>query len=250
MAGHSQFANIKHRKGAQDAKRAKLFTKIAKEIIVSVKTSGGQTDPNFNPRLRTAIIAARGVNMSNDKIQNAIKRGLGADATDNYEEIRYEGYGPGGIALIVEAMSDNRNRTASDIRSIFTKHGGALGETNSVAFMFERVGYIQYPADKASADAMFEAAIEVGADNCESSAHAHEITCSPDDFHAVREALAEKFGDAEASRLSWHPKTTTELDQEQAQKILNMVETLEDNDDVQHVIGNFVIPDAVAAKLE
>ena len=168
MAGHSKFSNIKHRKGAQDAKRAKVFTKVAKEIIVAVKTAGGQTDPNFNPRLRGAIASARALNMPKDRIDKAIKQGSGQNDDDNYEEIRYEGYAPGGIAIIVEAMTNNRNRTAAEVRTIFNKGGGSLGETGSVAYMFDRVGFIQYPFSVTSNDAMFEAALEAGADDVQS----------------------------------------------------------------------------------
>ncbi|MCH2037300.1 MAG: YebC/PmpR family DNA-binding transcriptional regulator, partial [Rickettsiales bacterium] len=186
MAGHSKFSNIKHRKGAQDAKRAKVFTKVAKEIIVAVKTAGGQTDPNFNPRLRGAIASARALNMPKDRIDKAIKQGSGQNDDDNYEEIRYEGYAPGGIAIIVEAMTNNRNRTAAEVRTIFNKGGGSLGETGSVAYMFDRVGFIQYPFSVTSNDAMFVAALEAGADDVQSDDEYHEITCEPDSFNEVR----------------------------------------------------------------
>lgn len=249
MAGHSKFANIKHRKGAQDKKRAKIFTKLGREIVVAAKS--GQPDPQFNPRLRAAIAAARAGNMPNDKIDAAIKRGSGPQEGETYEEVRYEGYGPGGIALIVEALTDNRNRAAADIRTIFNKNGGSMGESGSVAYMFERVGFIEYPADKAGEEAMFEAVIEAGADNCESSDVAHEITCDPDNFNEVRDVLAEKFGDAEVGRLSWKPLNTIDVtDVEQAQKILRLIDALEDNDDVQYVVANYDVPDDVAEQLE
>ncbi len=248
MAGHSKFANIKHRKGAQDAKRAKIFTKLAKEITVAAKT--GQPDPNFNARLRLAISTARAANMPKDRIETAVKKGSGAGDTDNYEEIRYEGYAPGGIAIIVEALTDNRNRTAPEVRSAFAKNGGTLGETGSVNFMFDRVGLIVYPAEKASADAMFEAALEAGADNVESDEYGHEITCQPEAFIDVREALMAKFGDTETARLAWKPQNViTVTDEEQAAKLLKLIDTLEDSDDVQVVEGNYDIPEELLEKL-
>lgn len=247
MAGHSQFANIKHRKGAQDAKKAKLFTKLQREIAVAVKS--GQPDPNFNARLRNAIIAARTNNMPKDRIEGTIKKATAGNEGDNFEEIRYEGYGSNGVAFIVEALTDNRNRTAGEVRSIFTKAGGSLGETGSVSFMFNHVGLIEYEAKKASADAMFEAALEAGADDVSSSDDWHVITCSTDNFSQVRDALIAKFGDPTSAKLDWIPITTVELDFETAQKILKLVDNLEDNDDVQLVTGNYIIPDEVAEKL-
>ncbi|MCD6034884.1 MAG: hypothetical protein K0R63_625 [Rickettsiales bacterium] len=249
MAGHSQFANIKHRKGAQDQKRAKLFTKIAREIIVAVKSSNGQTDPAYNPRLRAAIIMARKENMPNDRINGSIKKGAGTDSMDNYEEIRYEGYGPGGVAMIIEAMTDNRNRTASEVRSLFTKHGGNLGESGSVAFMFDKVGLIHYLAEAASPDAMFEAALEAGANDCSSDEHGHTIVCAPESFHEVKDALVTKFGEPESGRLSWKPNIMTPVDEETAKSNIKLVDALEDNDDVQFVVPNYDIPDAIAEKL-
>lgn len=248
MAGHSKWANIKHRKGAQDAKRAKVFNKLAREIEVAAKSS---PDPDDNPRLRGAISAARAQNMPNDRIKKAIEKGSGAGAdAANYEEIRYEGYAGGGIALIVEALTDNRNRTASDVRAAFNKHGGTLGETGSVNFMFTRVGLIEYPADVASADDMFEAAVEAGADNAESDEDAHVITCEPDALNEVRDALAKKFGDAETARLSWQPNDRLTVDDEdKASKLLKLIDVLEDNDDVQYVEGNYHIPDEVMEKI-
>lgn len=247
MAGHSQFANIKHRKGAQDAKKAKLFTKLQREIAVAVKS--GQPDPNFNARLRNAIIAARTNNMPKDRIEGTIKKATAGNEGDNFEEIRYEGYGSNGVAFIVEALTDNRNRTAGEVRSIFTKAGGSLGETGSVSFMFNHVGLIEYEAKKASADAMFEAALEAGADDVSSSDDWHVITCSTENFSVVRDALIAKFGDPTSAKLDWIPITTVELDFETAQKILKLVDNLEDNDDVQLVTGNYVIPDEIAEKL-
>lgn len=248
MAGHSKFANIKHRKGAQDKKRANMFTKAGREIIVAARLGG--PDIEFNPRLRTAVAAARAINMPKDKIEYAIKRATNPTDGDNFDEMRYEGYGPGGVAVIVEALTDNRNRSAADLRAIFNKAGGNMGESGSVSFMFDRVGLMVYPADIASADDMFEAALEAGADNCESSDELHEITCEAESFNEVQTALAERFGDAQTARLSWKPQTTTPLDADGAQKILRMIDALEENDDVQHVTANYEISDDVAAELE
>lgn len=248
MAGHSKFANIKHRKGAQDAKRAKIFTKLTREIMVAART--GQPDPNFNPRLRNALIAARKGGVPKDRIDTAIKKGSGEIEGENYEEMQYEGYASGGIAIIVEATTDNRNRTASDVRSAFTKAGGNLGETGSVNFMFDRVGLIEYPANVASADEMFEAAVEAGADNVESNDEWHEITSEMEAFNTVRDALVEKFGDPETACLVWKAKDPQSLNLEQAQKLMKLVDALEDLDDVQNVEGAFDIPDDVAEQLE
>ena len=247
MAGHSKFKNIMHRKGAQDAKRGKIFTKLGREIAVAVKTGG--EDADSNPRLRAAIIAARAQNMPNDKINAAIKRGSGPSDTDNFEEIRYEGYGPGGVALIVEALTDNRNRTASEVRTAFNKSGGNMGETGSVSFMFDRVGQIEYDTEKAAEDSMFEAALEAGADNCESDTYGHTITTTADDLSTVRDALAKTFGDARSAKLVWQPKTTTALDEGQATSLFKLIDVLEDNDDVQHVFGNYDISDELMEKL-
>src|SRR5690242_7810003 len=207
MAGHSQFKNIMYRKGAQDAKRAKIFTKIIRELTVAAKT--GQADPNANPRLRAAITLARQSNMSRDTMERAIKRGAGGEDNTAYDEVRYEGYGPGGIAVIIEALTDNRNRTASEVRTLFAKSGGNLGETNSVSFMFERKGVIAYAAKAGTADAMFEVALEAGADNVESDASGHEVTCAVEDFSTVRDALEAKFGEALEAKLQWRPLNTT-----------------------------------------
>ncbi len=247
MAGHSQFKNIMHRKGAQDAKRARQFAKLIREITVSARQ--GMPDPAFNPRLRAAMAAAREANMPRDTIERAVKKATGAGGGEDYAEVRYEGYGPAGVAVIVEALTDNRNRTASDVRSAFNKYGGALGETNSVSFMFTRLGVIQYPAAAATADAMLEAAIEGGADNVESSDEGHEVTCAVEDFFSVRDALEEKFGEPASAKLEWRPSTTVPLDEERAAGLLKLMDALEDNDDVQNVYANFDIPEDIMARL-
>ena len=247
MAGHSQFKNIMYRKGAQDAKRAKVFTKIIRELTVAAKN--GLPDPAANPRLRAAMIAARDANMSKDTMERAIKRGAGGEDNTAYEEVRYEGYGPGGVALIIEALTDNRNRTAGEIRTALTKAGGNLGETNSVSFMFERKGVVLYPAKAASADAIFEVALEAGADNVESNSEAHEITCATADFSAVRDALEVKFGAAREAKLQWRPLNTVPVDGDAAGSLLKLIDVLEDNDDVQLVSANFEMSDDTLAKL-
>jgi YebC/PmpR family DNA-binding regulatory protein len=247
MAGHSQFKNIMYRKGAQDKKRAGLFAKLIREITVAARS--GLPDPDANPRLRAAIAAARGANMPKDNIERAIKRATGGEDGTDYEEVRYEGYGPGGVALIVEALTDNRNRTASEVRSAFSKHGGTLGETNSVSFMFDRVGLISFDPDVGSADEVFEAAVEAGADNVESRGDGHEITCDPDDFNTVRDALAERFGDPREAHLAWKPQTTVDVDERHAETLLKLLDVLDDNDDVQQVAANFEIADEVMARL-
>ncbi len=247
MAGHSQFKNIMHRKGAQDARRARQFAKIIREITVSARQ--GLPDPGSNPRLRAAVTAARQANMPKDTVDRAIKKAAGAGGGDDYAEVRYEGYGPAGVAVIVEALTDNRNRTASDIRSAFSKHGGALGETNSVSFMFNRMGVIRYPASAASADDMLEAAIEAGADNAESDTEWHEVTCAVEDFFAVRDALEARFGAPDSARLDWRPTMSVTLDEDRAGSLLKLLDVLEDNDDVQNVYANFDIPDAVMQRL-
>ncbi len=247
MAGHSQFKNIMHRKGAQDAKRGRIFARLIREITVAAKT--GLPDPVTNPRLRAAVTAARQANMTKDTIDRAIKKAAGATAGDDYVEVRYEGYGPAGVAVIVETLTDNRNRTASDVRSAFAKHGGALGETNSVAFLFNRIGAIRYKASTGGEDAMLEAAIEAGADDVVSDAESHEITCAPENFFAVRDALEEKFGAPEEGKIDWRPTTTIALDEEKAGKLLKLLDALDDSDDVQNVTANFEISEAVLAKL-
>ena len=247
MAGHSQFKNIMYRKGAQDARRAREFTKLAREITVSAKL--GQPDPAMNPRLRAAIAAARKASMPKDNIDRAIKKATGGDGADDYAEMRYEGYATGGVAVIVEALTDNRNRTASEVRSLFNKHGGSLGETNSVSFMFDRVGEIVYPAAAASADAMFEAALEAGAENVESDGEAHTITTSVDDFAAARDALETLFDSPDRSGLVWRPTTLSPLDADKAESVLKLIDALEDNDDVQKVFANFDLSEEVLASL-
>jgi YebC/PmpR family DNA-binding regulatory protein len=246
MAGHSQFKNIMHRKGGQDAKRAKIFNKLAREITVAAKA--GLPDPAMNPRLRAAIQAARQKNMPKDRIDRAIKVSEGNDAA-NYESIRYEGYGPGGVALIVEALTDNRNRTAPEIRTAFAKAGGALGETNSVSFMFQRLGVLTYPLKTASSDAIFEVAAEAGAENVESDADEHEVTTTVENFSAVRDALEAKFGPATDAALEWRPVTTAAPSDEQAESLLKLIDVLEDNDDVQSVAANAELSDELMQRL-
>ncbi|HEX4505166.1 MAG TPA: YebC/PmpR family DNA-binding transcriptional regulator [Alphaproteobacteria bacterium] len=246
MAGHSQFKNIMHRKGGQDAKRAKIFNKLAREITVAAKV--GLPDPAMNPRLRAAIIAARQKNMPKDRIDRAIKSSEGGDAA-SYEAIRYEGYGPGGVAIIVEALTDNRNRTAPEIRTAFSKAGGALGETNSVSFMFQRLGVITYPLAAGSADAMFETAAEAGADNVDTDENEHEVTTTIENFSAVRDALEEKFGPASNSALEWRPLTMSAPTPDQAESLFKLVDVLEDNDDVQSVAVNAELSDELVQRL-
>ncbi len=236
MAGHSQFKNIMRRKGAQDAKRGKLFTKIGREIIAACKT--GAPDPASNPRLRTAVLWAREENMPRDRIEAAIKRASGNNESDNFDTVRYEGYGAGGIAVIVNALTDNRNRTASDVRSAFTKCGGNLGESGSVSFMFHNVGLIVYPAAAAAEDAMLEAAIDAGADDCSLAGDEHHITTALDALAAVRDALEAKFGEAKSARFVWLPANVTPVSDEQATAIIKLIDMLEDLDDVQEVICN------------
>jgi YebC/PmpR family DNA-binding regulatory protein len=247
MAGHSQFKNIMYRQGAQDKKRAKIFTKLIRELTTAARS--GLPDPAANPRLRAAVLAARQANMPKETVERAIHRGAGGDGEAAYEEVRYEGYGPGGVAIIVEALTDNRNRTASEIRAAFTKAGGTLGETNSVSFLFDRVGEIVYPATAAGGEDMFEAAIEAGADNLESDAEQYVVTCAPEDLNAVRDALERRFGAAQSARLVWRPKTTAPIGEEAAASLFKLLETLEDNDDVQNVYANFEVADEVMARV-
>ena len=247
MAGHSKFKNIMHRKGAQDAKRAKVFAKHIRELTVAAKT--GLPDPAMNPRLRTAIAAAKAVNMPKDNIDRAIKKGAGGGDDTNFDEVRYEGYGPGGVAIIVETLTDNRNRTAAEVRSAFTKYGGNLGETGSVGFMFDQLGFIEYLPAAANADDMFEAALEAGASDVETTDDGHEIICAVEDLGVVRDALEEKFGAPEDARLDWKPQTTTELDEDKATTLLKLLDVLEDNDDVQRVASNFEVSDEVMERL-
>ncbi|MEE8272612.1 MAG: YebC/PmpR family DNA-binding transcriptional regulator [Alphaproteobacteria bacterium] len=247
MAGHSQFKNIMHRKGAQDAKRAKIFTKLIKEIVVAAKS--GMPDPDMNPRLRAAIAAAKAANMPKDNIARAVKKATGGGDDTDYDEIRYEGYGPAGVAIIVEALTDNRNRTAAEIRATFSKFGGSLGETNSVSFMFDRVGEITYPAAAASADAMFEAALEAGADNVDSDAELHTITAAVDDFSTVRDRLEDAVGEPQSAELVWRPQNTVPVDEDPAATLLRLLDALDDNDDVQRVSANFEMSDDVIERL-
>jgi len=246
MAGHSQFKNIMHRKGRQDKVRSKLFSKLAREITVSAKL--GLPDPGMNPRLRAAIIAARAENMPKDNIERAIKKAQGGDA-ESYDEVRYEGYGPGGVAVIVEALTDNRNRTASEVRATFTKSGGNLAETGAVSFMFDRVGIIEYETGMASADQMLDAAIEAGAEDVVSNANGHEVYTTQDSLRDVAKALEAKFGEPRKAALTWKPQNTVSVDDEQGEKLLRLIETLEDNDDVQNVYANFEVSDALVVKM-
>ncbi|MGH6989251.1 MAG: YebC/PmpR family DNA-binding transcriptional regulator [Stellaceae bacterium] len=247
MAGHSQFKNIMYRKGAQDKKRAKVFTKLIRELTTAART--GLPDPAANPRLRAAVLAARAANMSKDTVERAVKRGSGEDGADNFEEIRYEGYGPGGVAVIVEALTDNRNRTASEVRAAFAKSGGNLGESNSVGFLFDHIGEIDYAAGATSSDLMFEAAVEAGAENVESDDDGHRVICAPDDLNAVRDALERDFGPATSARLVWKPKTTAPVEDEAAESLIKLLETLDDSDDVQNVYANFEMSDEAMARL-
>ena len=246
MAGHSQFKNIMHRKGRQDKARSKLFGKLAREITVSAKL--GLPDPAFNPRLRAAMLAARAENMPKDNIDRAIKKSQGAD-TESYDEIRYEGYGPGGVAIIVEALTDNRNRTAGEVRAIFSKSGGNLAETGAVSFMFSHVGVVEYDAKAASADAMLEAAIEAGAEDVTSNDDGHQIITTPDTLNDVAKALEAKFGEPRKASLLWRPQNTVALDDEAGEKVLKLIESLDDSDDVQNVYANFEVSDALVAKM-
>ena len=246
MAGHSQFKNIMHRKGRQDARRAKVFTKLIKEVQVAARM--GLPDPESNPRLRSALLAARAQNVPKDNIERAIKRGSGGEG-ENYEEVRYEGYGPGGVAVIVETLTDNRNRTAAEVRAAFSKLGGSLGETNSVSFQFDRVGEIHYPAEVTDPDTMLEAAVEAGAEDCQSGEGGHEIICAPDDLAAVREALEQRLGPPEEARLGWRPQTTVPVGPDHADTLFRLLEALDDSDDVQRVVANFEVDDALLERL-
>ena len=246
MAGHSQFKNIMHRKGRQDAIRSKLFGKLAREITVAAKM--GLPDPTMNARLRAAVLAARAENMPKDNIERAIKKASGADA-ETYAEVRYEGYAPGGVAVIVEALTDNRNRTAGEVRSYFTKAGGSLAETGAVSFMFDRVGLIEFDRKVASEDAMLEAALEAGAEDVATSEDGHEIITTLESLREVAQALEQKFGEPRKAALVWRPQNTISVDDEAGEKILKLVGALEDNDDVQNVYANFEVSDALVAKM-
>ena len=246
MAGHSQFKNIMHKKGKQDAIRSKLFSKLAREITVAAKL--GLPDINMNARLRAAVLAARAENMPKDNIERAIKKASGADS-ENYDEVRYEGYAPGGVAVIIEALTDNRNRTAGEVRSYFTKAGGSLAETGAVSFMFDHIGLIEFEAKAASEDQMLEAAIEAGAEDVVSSPDGHEITTTLEMLRDVAQVLEAKFGEPRKVSIIWKPQNTIGVDDEAGEKILRLINALEDNEDVQNVYANFEVSDALLAKL-
>jgi YebC/PmpR family DNA-binding regulatory protein len=246
MAGHSKFKNIMYRKGAQDKKRSAMFSKLSREITVAAKM--GTPDPDMNPRLRAAVIAARAQSMPKDNIERAINKAAGGDA-DNYEELRYEGFGPGGVSLIVEALTDNRNRTATNVRTIFSKNGGNLGASGSVSHGFSRLGLISYPAAAGSADAVFEAAIEAGAEDVESDEAGHEIWTAQEDLHEVAKALEKALGAPESTKLAWRPQTPVEVGAEDAASLIKLIDALDDDDDVQTVWGNYEVDDEVMEKL-
>lgn len=237
MAGHSQFKNIMHRKGAQDKKRAKVFGKLIRELTVAARA--GLPDPDSNPRLRTAFVAARAANMPNETMERAIKRGAGDGGGEAYAEVRYEGYGPGGVAIIVEALTNNRNRTAGEVRSAFAKLGGTLGETGSVAFQFNRVGLICYPAEAGDAEALFEAALDAGADDCASLDDGHEITTAPEALHEVRDGLEQRIGMPQSAELTWRALASVEVGEDDAANLIRLLEVLDDNEDVQSVAANY-----------
>ncbi len=247
MAGHSQFKNIMHKKGKQDAIRSKLFSKLAREITVAAKL--GLPDPAMNARLRAAVIAARAENMPKDNIERAIKKASAAD-TETYDEVRYEGYAPGGVAVIVEALTDNRNRTAGEVRSYFAKAGGSLAETGAVSFMFDRVGLIVFDRKVADEDAMLEAAIEAGADDVASGLEEHEVITSVAALSDAQKALEAKFGEPRKASIVWRPQNTITVDDEAGEKILRLIGALEDNDDVQTVTANFEVSEALLEKME
>jgi YebC/PmpR family DNA-binding regulatory protein len=246
MAGHSQFKNIMHRKGRQDAARSKLFGKLAREVTIAAKL--GLPDPAMNPRLRAAILAARAENMTKDTIERAIKKATGGEA-ENYEEIRYEGYGPGGVAIIVEVLTDNRNRAASDVRSTFTKRGGSFAETGAVSFMFDRLGVVEFDSKVATADQMFEAAIDAGAEDVNSTPGGHEIYTAQDALRDVAKALEAKFGEPRKAALTWRPQNTVMVDDEKGEQLFGMIEALEELDDVQNVYANFEMSEALLTKM-
>ncbi len=247
MAGHSKWANIQHRKGRQDKLRAKLFSKMAKEITVAARM--GDPDPDKNPRLRLAVKEAKSSSVPKDVITRAIQKAVGGDA-ETYDEIRYEGYGPGGVAVIVEAMTDNRNRTASNVRSTFTKNGGNMGETGSVGFMFDRKGQVIYPASSGDGETVLMAAIEAGAEDVESDEESHVVWCADTDLAAVAAALEERLGESFSTKFVWRPSTTTELDLDGMQSLMKLIDALEDDDDVQTVTANFEASDDVMAQLD
>ena len=246
MAGHSKFKNIMHRKGAQDKKRSALFSKLSREITVAARS--GLPDPTMNARLRAAVIAARAGGMPKDNIERSIKKAEGGDG-ENYEEIRYEGFGPGGVALIVEALTDNRNRTATNIRTIVSKNGGNLGASGSVSHGFERMGLISYPASAGDAEKVFEAALEAGADDVESSDEGHEIWTSNESLHEVVKAITPVLGEPEGAKLAWRPQTMVDVGEDDAGLLFKLIDTLDEDDDVQQVWGNYEVSDAVLDKL-
>jgi len=247
MAGHSKWANIMHRKGAQDSKRAKRFTKLVREVIVAARS--GMPDPEHNPRLRVAIAAAKSQSVPKENIERAIKKVQGGTDGDNYDELTYEGFGTGGVAVMVDAVTDNRNRTAAEVRSIFNRYGGALGETGSVNYLFSRVGAIRYPLDVANTDDMFEAALDAGADDCSQDEDGHEIICAPDAFGEVNDSLNSRFGAPETAMLIWKPQTTISVNEDQATTLFKLIEALDDCDDVQQVSANFDVSDDIMRRL-
>ncbi|MEA3041566.1 MAG: hypothetical protein QOC65_1055 [Sphingomonadales bacterium] len=246
MAGHSKFKNIMHRKGAQDKKRSAMFSKLSREITVAAKM--GTPDPDMNPRLRAAVLAAKAQSMPKDNIQRAIDKSSQGDG-DSYEELRYEGFGPGGVSLIVEALTDNRNRTATNVRTIFSKNGGNLGASGSVSHGFERMGLIEYPASAGSADEIIEAAIEAGADDVESDEEGHEIWTAQESLHEVARALEKSLGEPASTKLAWRPQTPVEVDGGDAEQLIRLIDALEEDDDVQTVWGNYQVPDEVMERL-
>lgn len=247
MAGHSKFKNIMYRKGAQDKRRASMFGKFGREITVAAKLGG--PDPDMNPRLRSAILAARAGNMPNDNIDRAVKKGAGSGEGEDFEEIRYEGYGPGGVAIIVETLTDNRNRTASELRAAFSKNGGNLAETGAVTFMFDHVGEIRYATENGSPEAVFEAALDAGANDVESSEDGHEVTCDPDSLHEVCSTLEKKLGEPLSAKLAWKAQTNIPVEEDAASTLLKLLEALDDSDDVQTVSANYDIADDVLERL-
>jgi YebC/PmpR family DNA-binding regulatory protein len=246
MAGHSKFKNIMHRKGAQDKKRSALFSKLSREITVAARS--GLPDPTMNARLRAAVIAARKEGMPKDNIERSINKAAGNDG-DNYEEVRYEGFGPGGVSLIIESLTDNRNRTATNVRTIVSKNGGNLGASGSVSHGFDRMGLISYPASAGDADTVFEAALEAGAEDVTSSEDGHEIWTALDALHEVAKAIEAKLGEAEGAKLAWRPQTSVTVGEADAAQLLKLIDSLDDDDDVQTVWGNYDVPEAVMEKL-
>jgi len=246
MAGHSKFKNIMYRKGAQDKKRSAMFSKLSREITVAAKA--GLPDPDANPRLRAAVLAARAQSMPKDNIQRAIDKASGGDA-ENYEEIRYEGFGPGGVSLVVEALTDNRNRTATNVRTIFSKNGGNLGASGSVTHGFQRLGLIAYPASAGSADAVLDAAVDAGAEDVESDEDGHQVWTAQDDLHGVARALEAALGPADSVGLAWRPQTSVEVAADDAEQLVRLVETLEEDDDIQTVWGNYEMSEEVMERL-